>query len=90
MDLRPANCSVTDAQDERPRRDAEVHVRGDRIARVGAADAAPDFADARRLDLEGSCVFAVANNPLDDIRHLRHPRLVLRGGTIAVDELDGS
>jgi hypothetical protein len=32
----------------------------------------------------------VANNHLDDIRHLRPPGLVLRGGIIAVDELDGS
>ena len=56
MDLRLVNCSVVDALDERPRPNAEVHVRGDRIAWVGAAVAAPDFPDARRLDLDGGYV----------------------------------
>jgi imidazolonepropionase-like amidohydrolase len=32
---------------------------------------------------------AVANNPLEDIRHLRQPRLVLRGGRVAVDAVTG-
>jgi imidazolonepropionase-like amidohydrolase len=30
-------------------------------------------------------LIAVDGNPLDDIRHLRHPRLVVRGGQVAVD-----
>ena len=31
-------------------------------------------------------LIAVAENPLEDIRHLRHPRLVLRGGRVAVND----
>ena len=31
-------------------------------------------------------LIAVPENPLEDIRHLRHPRLVVRGGQVAVDE----
>lgn len=32
-------------------------------------------------------LIAVAGDPLDDIRHLRTPKLVLRGGVIAVNEI---
>jgi len=31
-------------------------------------------------------LIAVPENPLEDIRHLRHPGLVVRGGQVAVDE----
>src|SRR5688572_10658004 len=56
MHLRLVNCSVIDALDERPRRDAEVHVRDDRIAWVGPASAAPSFPEARAVDLDGGYV----------------------------------
>lgn len=53
MDLRLANCSIVDAQDPNPRQQAEVHIHKDRIAWVGPAASAPEFAKARTVDLEG-------------------------------------
>ena len=76
MNLRLVNCSVVDALDERPRPDAEVQVRGDRIAWAGAASAAPDFPEARRLNLDGGFVLP---GLVDSHSHLfflepRHPK----------------
>jgi imidazolonepropionase-like amidohydrolase len=47
---------------------------------VGASDRVGTIETGKWADL-----IAVRDNPLDDIRNLRHPSLVLRGGAFAVN-----
>lgn len=50
---------------------------------VGQADHLGTVEAGKYADL-----IAVPANPLEDIRHLRRPRLVLRGGAVALNELE--
>lgn len=50
---------------------------------VGWADRLGTVEAGKYADL-----IAVDGNPLEDIRHLRHPKLVLKGGQVAVNGLD--
>ena len=52
------------------------------LEKVGLGDRLGTVEQGKWADL-----IVVDKDPLADIRHLRHPRFVLRGGVTALDEL---